>query len=136
MPGRRSGKTAWQVTRSCKREGGFLISEIRRREPDGGEMARGTKMALTWEPWRCRDAELFCGDDSEINYSLMGKVRRSGYVLEWFIGDHEPRHVHVYDAKGRQIGRLDIDRLVGVEGWMPDRKLVKLIEDLRREGRL
>lgn len=66
----------------------------------------------------------------------MGKVRRSGYVLEWFIGDHEPHHVHVYDAKGRQIGRLDIDRLVGVEGWMPDRKLVKLIEDLRREGRL
>ena len=66
----------------------------------------------------------------------MGKVRRSGYVLEWFIGDHEPRHIHVYDAKGRQIGRLDIDRMVGVEGWMPDRKLVKLIEDLRREGRL
>ena len=66
----------------------------------------------------------------------MGKVRRSGYVLEWFIGDHRPRHVHVYDAKGRQIGRLDVDRLVGVEGWMPDKKLVKLIEDLRREGRL
>ena len=66
----------------------------------------------------------------------MGKVRRSGYVLEWFIGDHQPRHVHVYDAKGRQMGRLDVDRLVGVEGWMPDRKLVKLIEDLRREGRL
>ena len=66
----------------------------------------------------------------------MGKVRRSGYVLEWFIGDHAPRHIHVYDAKGRQIGRLDIDRLVGVENWMPDRKLVKLIEDLKREGRL
>lgn len=66
----------------------------------------------------------------------MGKVRRSGYVLEWFIGDHQPRHVHVYDAKGRQIGRLDIDRLIGVEGWQPDRKLIKLIEDLRREGRL
>ncbi len=66
----------------------------------------------------------------------MGKVRRGGYVLEWFIGDHSPRHVHVYDAKGRQIGRLDIDRLVGVENWKPDRKLIKLIEDLKREGRL
>ena len=66
----------------------------------------------------------------------MGKVRRNGYVLEWFIGDHAPRHVHVYDAKGRQIGRLDIDRLVGVENWKPDRKLVKLVEDLKREGRL
>ena len=66
----------------------------------------------------------------------MGKVRRSGYVLEWFIGDHEPRHVHVYDGKHRLVGRLDVDRLTGVEGWTPDRKLVKLITDLKREGRL
>ena len=66
----------------------------------------------------------------------MGKVRRSGYVLEWFIGDHEPRHVHVYDTKHRLIGRLDVDGLVGVEGWTPDRKLVKLITDLKHEGRL
>ena len=66
----------------------------------------------------------------------MGKVRRGGYVLEWFIGDHQPRHVHVYDAKGRQLGRLDLDRMVGVESWMPDRKLVKLIQDLKVEGRL
>lgn len=66
----------------------------------------------------------------------MGKVRRGGYVLEWFIGDHQPRHVHVYDAKGRHLGRLDIDRLAGVENWTPDRKLVKLIQDLKSEGRL
>jgi hypothetical protein len=66
----------------------------------------------------------------------MGKVRRSGYVLEWFIGDHVPRHVHVYDSKGRLIGRLDIDRMMGVEGWKPDRKLVKLVYDLKVEGRL
>jgi len=31
----------------------------------------------------------------------MGKVRRHGYILEWFIGDHVPRHVHVYDSKRR-----------------------------------
>jgi hypothetical protein len=34
------------------------------------------------------------------------------------------------------IGRLDVDRLVGVEGWTPDRKLIKLIQDLKNEGRL
>jgi hypothetical protein len=66
----------------------------------------------------------------------MGKVRRSGYILEWFIGDHVPRHVHVYDSRHRLIGRLDIDRLAGIEGWTPDRKLIKLIEDLKRECRL
>ena len=66
----------------------------------------------------------------------MGKIRRSGYILEWFIGDHQPRHIHVYDSKHRLIGRLDLDRLAGVEGWTPDRKLVKLVQDLRNEGRL
>ena len=66
----------------------------------------------------------------------MARVRRYGYVLEWFMGDHVPRHVHVYASKGRLLGRLDVDRLVGIEGWMPGRKLVKLVEELRSEGRL
>ena len=66
----------------------------------------------------------------------MGKVRRGGYVLEWFIGDHVPRHIHVYDNKRRLIGRLDIDRMKGIEGWMPDRKLIQLIHELKNEGRL
>ena len=66
----------------------------------------------------------------------MGKIRRSGYVLEWFIGDHEPRHIHVYDGKRRFIGRLDVERMTGVEDWTPDRKLMKLIADLKNEGRL
>ena len=66
----------------------------------------------------------------------MGKIRRGGYILEWFIGDHVPRHIHIYDSKHKFIGRLDLDRMVGLEGWMPDRKLVTLIRDLRDEGRL
>jgi hypothetical protein len=66
----------------------------------------------------------------------MGKVSRSGYIIEWFIGDHRPRHVHVYTSKRKRIGRLDVDRLMGIEGWTPDHKLVKLIADLKNEGRL
>lgn len=66
----------------------------------------------------------------------MARVRRYGYILEWFIGDHVPRHVHVYDKKGRFVGRLDVDRMVGLEDWMPDRNLIKFIEELRSEGRL
>jgi hypothetical protein len=38
----------------------------------------------------------------------MGEITRRGYRIEWFIGDHGPRHVHVYDAKERFLGRLDI----------------------------
>ena len=56
--------------------------------------------------------------------------------MEWYIGDHKPRHVHVYDNKYRLIGRFDVDRLAGVENWMPDRKLLKIIQDLKNEGRL
>ena len=66
----------------------------------------------------------------------MGKIRRGGYILEWFIGVHAPRHIHVYDNKRRFIGRLDLDRMSGLQGWMPDRKLIRLIQDLRQEGRL
>ena len=66
----------------------------------------------------------------------MGKVVRSGYIIEWFIGDHRPRHVHVYTSKRKRIGRLDVDRLTGIEGWTPDHKLIKLITDLKNEGRL
>ena len=66
----------------------------------------------------------------------MARVRRYGYILEWFIGDHVPRHVHVYDSKGKFVGRLDLQRMAGIEGWLPDRKLVKLIAELRDAGQL
>jgi hypothetical protein len=66
----------------------------------------------------------------------MGKIRRGGYILEWFIGDHAPRHIHVYDSKRKFIGRLDLDRMVGIEGWVPDRKLIKLVQELIQEERL
>jgi hypothetical protein len=35
----------------------------------------------------------------------MGKVHRGGYVFEWWIGDHPPRHVHVSDSNGKLLGR-------------------------------
>ncbi len=66
----------------------------------------------------------------------MGRIRRHGYVIEWFIGDHDPQHLHVYDSKGRFLGRLELQTLAGHEGWNPDRKLLKLIGELRKEGRL
>jgi len=66
----------------------------------------------------------------------MARVRRYGYILEWYLGDHVPRHVHVFDRKGTFLGRLDVNRLTGVEGWTPDRRLVRFVEELRCEGRL
>ena len=66
----------------------------------------------------------------------MGEITPRGYRIEWFIGDHGPQHVHVYDAKDRFLGRLDLERMRGIEGWLPSKKLIKVIEELKSEGRL
>jgi hypothetical protein len=66
----------------------------------------------------------------------MARVRRGGYILTWFAGDHEPRHVHVVTDKGKLLGRFDLRTRRGVEGWQPARKLLQVIEQLEREGRL
>ena len=66
----------------------------------------------------------------------MGKIRRGGYIITWWKGDHEPRHVHVKTASGKKLGRLDITVWRGLEGWTPDPKLVAVIKQLKQEGRL
>ena len=66
----------------------------------------------------------------------MGKVRRGGYIIFWWKGDHEPRHVPVRTAGGKKLGRVDLATLRGLEGWTPERKLVEIIADLKREGRV
>ena len=66
----------------------------------------------------------------------MGKVRRGGYIIKWFIGDHPPRPVHVETETGKLVGRFSLETMTGMEGWQANRRLVKIIEDLLREGRL
>jgi hypothetical protein len=66
----------------------------------------------------------------------MGRVRRYGYTVEWFIGDHQPRHVHVYDSKDRFLGRVALHPLKGMKGLKPSRDLLKFIAELQKEGRL
>jgi hypothetical protein len=64
----------------------------------------------------------------------MGKVRRGGYVFMSWKGDHPPRHVHVYRA-GRLIVKWDLDDERPMKGAAP-RKVLRLVRDLEREGRL
>jgi hypothetical protein len=54
----------------------------------------------------------------------MGKIRRGGYIIFWWIGDHAPRHVHVRTDKGKKLGRVDVDTLRGLENWTPPKDLV------------
>lgn len=62
----------------------------------------------------------------------MGKVRRGGYVLVTWKGDHPPRHVHVYRA-GRFIVKWDLDNWRPMRGGA-SRRLVRLIARLISEG--
>jgi predicted NBD/HSP70 family sugar kinase len=54
----------------------------------------------------------------------------------WWIGDHEPRHVHVYDKDGRTITRVDLETMQPMDTPTVERKILTLIRELQDEGRL
>jgi hypothetical protein len=64
----------------------------------------------------------------------MAKIRRGNYVFLAWSGDHGPRHVHVYRDK-KLVVKWDLDHGVAMKGSATQRVL-KLIEELREEGRL
>ena len=64
----------------------------------------------------------------------MGKVRRGGCIFLWWKGDHAPRHVHVY-RHGRLVVKWDLDNDKPMVGTA-SRKILRLIRELRQEGRL
>jgi hypothetical protein len=64
----------------------------------------------------------------------VGKVRRGGYIFLWWRGDHAPRHVHVY-RHGRLVVKWDLDGDRPMVGAV-SKKILRLIWELRREGRL
>lgn len=66
----------------------------------------------------------------------MGKLRRGGYIFEWWMGDHPPQHVHVSDSEGSLLGRVSVETLQPLDDWKPPRKVVEIIRQLVTEGRL
>lgn len=64
----------------------------------------------------------------------MGKFRRGGYVFIFRKGDHDPRHVHIF-RDGKEIAKWNLRDSVLMKGEIT-RKLLKLIEELVREGKL
>ena len=53
--------------------------------------------------------------------------------MTW-IGDHAPRHVHVF-LRGRLVVKFDLEQNKVMEGSM-SRRLLKLLNQLRTEGLL
>jgi hypothetical protein len=66
----------------------------------------------------------------------MGRVRRGGYVFEWWIGDHPPRHVHVFTGAGKLLARVAVEGFRELDDRPVPRKVLDIIEQLKHEGRL
>jgi len=64
----------------------------------------------------------------------MGRVRRSGYLIEWWMGDHYPKHVHVY-RDGKLVAKVEVPSMLVLTGKM-SRKLRKILTELVREKRI
>ncbi len=64
----------------------------------------------------------------------MVKVRRGNYVFLAWIGDHSPRHVHVY-RNSNLVVKWDLENWLPMEG-KANRKLLQLIEELNKDGKL
>jgi hypothetical protein len=43
----------------------------------------------------------------------MGKIRRDGYIFEWWIGDHEPKHIHISDSSGGWLWKILSHLMIG-----------------------
>ena len=54
----------------------------------------------------------------------------------WWIGDHPPRHVHVFDKNGRLITRVNLETMEPMDVGKMDHKIVELIRAFQQEGRL
>ena len=64
----------------------------------------------------------------------VGKIRRDNFVLLTWIGDHSPRHVHIY-RDGKLVLKWNLDDWVPMKGKRTA-KLIKMLEALRAEGEL
>jgi len=64
----------------------------------------------------------------------MVKVRRGNYVFLTWVGDHSPRHVHVYRS-AKLVVKWDLEHWLPMEG-RAKRKLLQIIEELDKAGML
>jgi hypothetical protein len=69
-----------------------------------------------------------------VTYLRLGKHRRGGYVFITWIGDHPPRHVHVYRDR-KLVVKWDLDNQKSMQG-KANRRILELIAQLESEGLL
>ncbi|HSA58666.1 MAG TPA: DUF4160 domain-containing protein [bacterium] len=63
----------------------------------------------------------------------MGRIKRGGYIFEFWVGDHPPRHVHVL-KDGKLIAKMELDEALTVMKGKVSRRLRKILRSLVNEG--
>lgn len=61
----------------------------------------------------------------------MSRIRRGGFIFVSWIGDHSPRHVHVY-RDGRLIVKWDLEAWSPMEG-AANARILRLLAELVEE---
>lgn len=64
----------------------------------------------------------------------MGKIRRAGYIFITWIGDHAPKHVHVF-KNGKEVMKYDLENKQVMSG-RSNRKIEMIILELLKEKEL
>lgn len=69
-----------------------------------------------------------------MEYFSLSKIRRGGYLFVTWIGDHAPRHVHVYRDR-KEVMKFDLENFHVMSG-KSEKKIISLIHRLINEGLL
>jgi hypothetical protein len=62
----------------------------------------------------------------------VGRIRRGGFVVVTWKGDHSPRHVYVY-RDGKLVVKWNLDDRVPMKG-RPTARVLQLIDELEAES--
>ena len=64
----------------------------------------------------------------------MGRIKRGGYIFEFWAGDHFPKHVHILKDR-KLIAKVYLKDFTIMEGKI-NSKIYRLLLELREEGQL
>ena len=62
----------------------------------------------------------------------MGRIKRGGYIFEFWVGGHPPRHVHVF-KEGKFICKIRTKDMTLMEG-RAGRRIMNILKALIKEG--
>lgn len=66
----------------------------------------------------------------------MGRIKINNFLIEWWLGDHYPKHVHIF-KDGKFYAKIEIPsmKLLEEKKKVPA-KIIKVIEKLVEKGAL